>query len=267
MKEKKAFTLIELLVVIAIIALLLSIVMPALRSAKKSAQKTVCMQNLKSISLANALYAVEQDGRDVCWEGDPGIIDAVGPGAPWCTNPTFIAILAQNNDENQLTNRNPLDVYQFPKKFRCPGALKLWDDMDMYSESYIATTYAGNYSSLIFGEIDTTYVKEENLKSPSSKIMFLDSADMCMHVERADYVRYWDRWGEIYDNSKTYGCLSPAYRHNEGANGGFADGHVEYRPKEKLFYYIDGVEQSGNGNWGMNRHMWSFDDSQVEAPW
>ena len=57
MKKNRAFTLIELLVVIAIIALLLSIVMPSLRAAKKRAQDVVCRSNLKQVGIAANLYA------------------------------------------------------------------------------------------------------------------------------------------------------------------------------------------------------------------
>ena len=59
--RKKAFTLIELLVVIAIIALLLSIVMPALGRAKIYAQKVICSNNLKQQSLGTILYSNEND--------------------------------------------------------------------------------------------------------------------------------------------------------------------------------------------------------------
>lgn len=58
----KGFTLIELLVVIAIIALLLSIITPALNKAKESAKFIICQNNLRSYGLAGIMYTMAYDG-------------------------------------------------------------------------------------------------------------------------------------------------------------------------------------------------------------
>jgi len=62
-KNTKAFTLIELLVVISIIALLLSILMPALAAVKYQAQRVVCMSNLAQWGLMFTLYTEDHDGH------------------------------------------------------------------------------------------------------------------------------------------------------------------------------------------------------------
>jgi len=56
-KRKEGFTLIELLVVVAIIALLISILLPSLARAREQAKRTVCSNNLRSLTTASKVYA------------------------------------------------------------------------------------------------------------------------------------------------------------------------------------------------------------------
>lgn len=60
-RRRNAFTLVELLVVIGIVALLLAILMPALKKAREAAQSVSCLSNLRQCHLGISLYAADHD--------------------------------------------------------------------------------------------------------------------------------------------------------------------------------------------------------------
>lgn len=102
--KKKAFTLIELLVVITIIALLVSILMPALSKAKEQAKIILCANNLKQQGLATIMYA-QANGGSV-----PIYIPSVGA---WFWDLEYEATYQMNKYAGIKTN----EIYTCPSNF------------------------------------------------------------------------------------------------------------------------------------------------------
>ncbi|HOQ04907.1 MAG TPA: prepilin-type N-terminal cleavage/methylation domain-containing protein [Anaerohalosphaeraceae bacterium] len=256
MKTKKAFTLIELLVVIAIIGLLLAIIVPALRRAKEYGMRVLCSNNLKSIGTANQVYANEYKGAYVplCYKTSPTSAWRVD----WIRNDGFRAIL----DVESLRSSEEPRYYGIPRKLMCP-ADKISKNLANVSSQGVLTSYAMN--STEWGGFDYINNPSYNLyightirtmTLPAERLAFIDGIDWWTHWYSADPARGWNLAGQLsIDEYKSqYNLHGPViYRHSEGANVAFYDGHVESFRKEDLFVREDYEKKPQRpGMWVMN---------------
>ena len=86
-RSRRAFTVVELLVVIAIIALLAGLLMVGVAAARASAQKVVCLNNLKEIGLATIAHDQAKEFVPPSRYWSDGIM-TLGAGYPTIPNPT-----------------------------------------------------------------------------------------------------------------------------------------------------------------------------------
>ncbi len=118
--RKLGFTLIELLVVVAIIALLISILIPALAQIRQSAKPSVCSSNLGQLGLAITVYADQNRGHM------PKGPDCAGPYDFACADYATTQLWIGSSSEDHPNQPNGLGALlktaaTDPRVFFCPA--------------------------------------------------------------------------------------------------------------------------------------------------
>ena len=116
MHAKKGFTLVELLVVIAIIALLMAILMPALRRTKDQAKNVVCQSNLKQWGVVFSMYAESSDGK---------LMDMNVYGGEWMSH-AWVTLLYPYYKTFDLC-MCPSTIYEWSETLKFQHPLAAWD--------------------------------------------------------------------------------------------------------------------------------------------
>ena len=149
-KRAKGFTLIELLVVVSIIALLLSIMMPALGRARKQAQELVCKSNMRQIVTALHLYLADNEDRmpllfarwDTRYSDEFGT--SYGGYSTWYRDEMLGTYINANNGKRDKS-KNSSDFYR--TVYYCPvnrAKAKRYNEGLDYASLVVYTTYSAN---------------------------------------------------------------------------------------------------------------------------
>lgn len=233
----KAFTLIELLVVIAIIAILMAILLPALRRAKQQAATSVCLSNTKNLALGWYMYmqdndsrimssqdnAVEQNGTFVGWVGVPrdprGSLLSISQISPTVT------------DEDEIRGVEVGVLYPYvknPDAYHCPAdniRKSIYDKTGVFVSYGVPRCLYGILSSS--NALYNLQIKRfDEITSPSTRYVFVESAE----TRNWNSSHHFVMGAPEYTGNARWGWWGPmAVNHGDSSILGFCDGHSEVR--------------------------------------
>lgn len=197
--KRCGFTLIELLVVIAIIAILASMLLPALARAKEAGKRIACTNNEKQLSLSALMWVDDNEGKY----------------PPRGGNPRWPALFSVNYVDARVLVC-PSDG---PNRPQSQAAANIFDSTN---RSYIINGF--NDVATALGTNITGFVMAESMiQEPSETIIFGEKANESGH--------YWMDWDQVDDQLQLEQSRHNATRSDSGAGGSvyaFADGSARF---------------------------------------
>jgi len=219
--RSRAFTLVELLVVVAIISMLMSITLPALERARKAGKRIGCFSNLRQLTLAWIMYAIDNDDR-LCsagtyWNHPPGSWPVLGTDH-WVGDGPHLPGPESNplgNTENAIK-----DGVLWPYTQKTLGVYWCPSDSIKRLRSYsMSNSMGGRVRDNV-----RPFRKLGEIWTPAERMVFIDAGgdswleDGFWPIQRTG--RKW-RW-----RIRKFNMITA--RHTCGCNLAFSDGHCEF---------------------------------------
>lgn len=204
---RKSFTLIELLVVIAIIAILASMLLPALQKARAKAKDITCVNTMKQLYLKTQFYADAHD--DILLHGEVKFKGNTG-------NDTYVSLL------HRFGSFEYYDVNKiYPKGLECP----LENQTREADGAVHAHPHRSHVQTFDYAFNEALFVQDLNT---AGKFMYIQSKikrpGMCIYFLDGNKHHY-----NTYHYQLTHVAARYTFRHNNNlhdANLAFIDGHV-----------------------------------------
>lgn len=215
-KIRRAFTLIELLVVISIIALLISLLLPALAQAKQSAMTTVCAANLRGIGQLLNEYSNTYEGSIPYGNSYDTNYAMYGP------NEWYIQLFCYSHDVSPFTYWNQVATGSTPSlvisnagaflgTFECPSAAirpilsPAWGPQGWYWSSYAANpNFFDTYAPSPYSMLTNTF-HYSDVQSPASEVAVADAN------QTSTWGGCWPILSEFIQNGSGAGAPASAY--------------------------------------------------------
>jgi prepilin-type N-terminal cleavage/methylation domain-containing protein/prepilin-type processing-associated H-X9-DG protein len=219
-ERPRGFTLIELLVVIAIIAVLASILLPAISRVRASAESTQCVSNLRNMQIANQMYAAQNKNKFLSGASFDENSDL---STAWLVNSEYFELLTNLSLEREWGEWN--------EDLLCPTTRSMGSpDYDLLSANY-GINYMLLQEALdlpAWGDESASWsIPAYKIKNPAETVAFADCTDWLLKA-----LEGYSTSDEEANGYNSAGYL--AFRHNGRANVVNFDGSVNSYTAEDL---------------------------------